>query len=77
MNNSTDIVIHINESLDNQRREEFSADVGNIQGVISADLKEKRRHLMIVSFNPLKTKAVDVLENIRKNGTAAQLVAWL
>ncbi|MEE9328065.1 MAG: hypothetical protein V3U71_12335 [Cocleimonas sp.] len=77
MKNSTDIVIHINESLDSKQREQFSNSVNNIQGVLSNDLKEKPCHLMIVKFNPSETKALDVLNSIKSDGVSAQLVAWL
>lgn len=77
MKNSTDIVIHINETLDSKQREQFSKNVKGIQGVLSTDLKAKPRHLMIVKFNPSETKALDVLNSIKSDGVSAQLVAWL
>ena len=77
MKTSTDIVIHINENLDSNHRVSLSEKVQNITGVISASLQDARPHLMIVGYNPNKTKAYDVLSSVRNTGMHAQLVAWL
>lgn len=77
MTNGTDVVIHINETLDSKNRERLSNNVCHIDGVISAGLKDKRPHLMIVSYNPVETKSIDVLAGVRNSGMHAQLVGWL
>ena len=77
MTHSTDIVIHINESLDNNGREKLTSTVCQFSGVLSVSLKERTPHLMIIGFNPLKTKSLEVLNNIKNTGMHAQLVSWL
>ncbi len=77
MRSSTDIVIHINEKLDNDHRERFSSEVCQVSGVLSANLPDNRPHLMIVAYNPVETKSVDVLSGVRDKGVHAQLVGWL
>jgi len=77
MKGSTDIVIHINETLDNNQRSTFSKKVKNIDGVKSASLQDARPHLMLVAYNPGKTKALHVLEGVNKTGVNAQIVGWL
>jgi len=77
MKNSTDVVIHINEKLDNQRRTKFSDTVQQMKGVVSASLQESRPQLMIVAYNSSETKAQSILSNVRKTGMQAQLVGWL
>jgi len=77
MKDETDVVIHINEELDTEHRQKLSSDVSHFDGVISADLKEKRPHLMIVAFNPLETQTLKVLAGVRDSGMHAQLVGWL
>ncbi len=77
MSYSSNIVIHINESLDSQHRLNLSNQVQKITGVESASLQDARPHLMIVGFNRSETKACDVLNGVRKAGMHAQLVAWL
>lgn len=77
MTSKTDVVIHINEKLDKTYREKLSNDVCDLNGVISADVKAKRPHLMIVSYNPMVTKSLSVLTGVRNSGMHAQLVGWL
>ena len=74
---SSNIVIHVNENMDNQRREIFSSDVLQLTGVVSAEIQDNLPHLMIVGFNHSKTKALDILSGIRKSGSHAQLISWL
>lgn len=75
--NQSDIVIHINEKMDSQHRFQFSNKVSKLDGVVSAVLQKKCPQLMIVAFNPLKTKAFEVINGIRKTGMQAQIVSWL
>ena len=77
MKDSTNIVIHVNETMDSQRRERFSNNVRDIYGVVAADIKDSRPHLMIVAFSRGKTKAIEVISGIRKSGIEAQLISWL
>ena len=75
--NQSDIIIHINEKMDSQHRSQLSNKVSKLDGVVSAVLQNKCPQLMIVAFNPLKTKAVEVINGIRKTGMQAQIVSWL
>ncbi len=77
MSNSNNIVIHIDETLDGSNREKLADNICQIAGVVSADAKGKQPHLMIVGYNPVETKPVDVIMSVRKSGVSAQLIAWL
>ena len=77
MKYSTDIVIHINDDLDTEHRNDLSTKVKTIRGVESAELAENKSHLMIVAYNAAETKAQEVLKGVRNSGTEAQLVGWL
>ena len=74
---STDIVIHINDELDIEHRNNLSKKVRTIRGVESASVADNKPHLMIVAYNAAETKAFDVLNSVRNSGTEAQLVGWL
>ena len=74
---SNNIVIHVNEKMDSQRREAFSKTVQQLTGVISVKIQDSRPHLLIVGFNHSKTKALDILSGIRTSGSQAQLISWL
>lgn len=76
MTNTTDVVIHINETLDCEHRDILSSEVRHFDGVISAALKGRRPHLMIVTYNPVKTKPLNVLTGVINSGMHAQLVGW-
>lgn len=77
MKDSIDVVIHINEELDADHREQFSADVCECEGVLSVDVKEERPHLMIVAYDPIEIGPLNVLSTIKNQGVHAQLVGWL
>ena len=77
MKNSTDIVIHVDEEMDSQRRDKFSNTVQELHGVLSASIQDSRPHLMMVAYNPEKTKALEVVTGIRNTGLHAQLISWL
>ena len=77
MKHSTDIVIHIDETLDDKNRKALATKIQALTGVESASLADNKPHLMIIGYNAKQTKAQDVLKNVRKAGTQAQLVGWL
>lgn len=77
MTSKTDVVIHINEALDKTYRDKLSHNVCDFNGVISADVKDKRPHLMIVAYDPQETKSLNILTGVRNSGMHAQLVGGL
>lgn len=77
MKDSTDVVVHINESLDSERRLKLAKKINALKGVVSAKLAEKRPHLMIVGFDPSRTKSLEVLSGVKQTGVHAQLIGWL
>jgi len=77
MKQSTDIVIHINEDLDNPHRETFTNEVQQIPGVVSVSLQDTLPHLMVVAYNAAETRAQEVVKSVRNTGSEAQLVGWL
>ncbi|MCF6190114.1 MAG: heavy-metal-associated domain-containing protein [Cocleimonas sp.] len=74
---NTGVVVHINEELDSDHQEQLSQKVGSLNGVYSADVQEKRPHLMIVDYDPNQTKSLDVLSGVNSSGVHAQLVGWI
>jgi hypothetical protein len=77
MKGSAGVVVHIDEDLNIDNREELSQKVGEIEGVFSADVQEKHPHLMIVDYDPNQTKSLDVLSSVNDYGVHAQLVGWV
>ena len=74
MKDSIEVVIHINGDVKSQDLNSYSSEVNKITGVSYVSLRKARPHLMIVTYNPSKTKAFNVLEGIKRTGVNAQLV---
>ncbi len=77
MKNSTDIVVHINEKLGKKDRLSLTSKINGLKGVVSVRLGDQRPHLLIVGFNPEKTKSLNVLSGVQNSGVHAQLIGWL
>jgi len=77
MKDSTDVVVHINENLDSNKRVKLAKKISALKGVVSANLADKRPHLMIVGYDPERTKPLDVLCGVKQTGVHAQLIGWL
>lgn len=77
MMDSTGVVVHIDESLSSDNRDELLQKIEAIDGVLSADVQDQRPHLMIVDYNPNQTKSLDVLSGVQSSGVHAQLVGWV
>ena len=77
MKNATGVIVHIDENLDNENRDELLQKIKSIDGVLSADVQDQRPHLMIVDYNPKQTKSMDVLSGVQSSGVHAQLVGWI
>jgi len=74
---NTEVVVHIDEELTKGSQEMLSDKVCNIEGVETANLANKRPHLMIVGFNSQEIETLNVLNGVRNTGVHAQLVGWL
>ena len=77
MSCSSNIVIHINQTMDQPNREKFKGLVRQLQGVVSAKIEGSRPHLLIVGYDLDETKPIDIVKSVRNKGVQAQLIAWL
>ena len=50
--NISDILIHINESLNQQQRGALEEVVRDIEGVVAPRFNPGKEHLLLVAFNP-------------------------
>jgi hypothetical protein len=69
-----DIVIHIDESLDDDGIRHLERDVGDERGVLSACMHEKTRHLMVVDFDPKEVQPSHIVHAIRGRGLHAEMI---
>jgi hypothetical protein len=70
----TDVVIHIDESLDDGRIRDLERDLAAVTGVFSACVHERARHLMLVDYDPENVKAHDLLSRVAAHGVHAELI---
>ncbi|MBZ0095955.1 MAG: hypothetical protein K8H75_11390 [Sulfuricella sp.] len=72
--NISDVMIHINESLDEEARTSLENALQKIEGVVSPRFNPGKEHLLMVAFDLEKTNAAVLLAKARAAGYTAQLV---
>ena len=72
--NISDILIHINESLNDQQRSNLEEAVRQDEGVVAPRFNPGKEHLLLVAFNPDITSASTLLNKVQSFGYNAQLV---
>lgn len=72
--NCVDVVIHIDEELDDANIHEVERDLVQINGVISACVHEKARHLMLVDYDPENLRSGFLLNRVKNHGLHAELI---
>jgi len=71
---TSDVMIHINESLSVEARGALENAIRRVEGVVLPRFNAGKEHLLMVAFDPKKTSAADLLERTRAAGYTAQLV---
>jgi hypothetical protein len=71
---TSDIMIHINESLGEEARSALANAIRSVEGVVLPKFNAGKEHLLMVAFDPKKTSAAALLERTRAAGYTAQLV---
>lgn len=70
----SDIVIHIDEDLSDQAIYNIERDLGEIDGVYSACVNERTRHLMVVDYDPFDVESGVLLHQVETHGVHAELI---
>jgi hypothetical protein len=71
---TADVVIHVDETVDHDRRLEIAGIVRTHAGVTDVINHDERPHLMIVRYDPRLVTAEGLLAVVRANGVHAELV---
>jgi len=71
---TVDLIIHIDEELDDTRIHEIEKSLIQNEGVHSACVHEKARHLMLVDYDPDDVASGQLLEHVQAQGFHAELV---
>jgi len=67
-------MIHIDENLGDEAIHELEQDLSLLEGVYSACVNEKTRHLMVVDFDPADMACGDLLWHVERHGLHAELI---
>jgi hypothetical protein len=69
-----DVIVHIDQTLERERRSEIEEQLRAIDGVVSVHNPDERPHLAIIEYNPDKTSSKVILNTITAQGVHAELV---
>jgi len=69
-----DVVVHIDQTLERERRSEIEEQLRAIDGVVSVHNPDDRPHLAIIEYNPDRTSSAVILNTVTVQGVHAELV---
>lgn len=69
-----DVTIHIDETVDHQRRTQIADTVRVHRGVASVCYHDEKPHLMIVEYDPDRVMSQDLLQIVLGQGVHAELI---
>ena len=69
-----DVTIHVDETLDASGISPLDAAFREQDGVVSVHVDEKRPHLFVLEYNPVKVNSSDLLKVVQQQGMHAELV---
>jgi hypothetical protein len=72
--NVSDILIHIDDSLDESQRAAVEEAVRQVDGVVAPRFNPGKEHLLLVAYNPDATSMAALLSRVQSFGYSAQLV---
>ncbi|GMQ83793.1 MAG: hypothetical protein BMS9Abin06_0534 [Gammaproteobacteria bacterium] len=68
------VIVHINELLDEQNRQNIESIVEQVNGVTNAHFNETRHHLMVVDYDPRRANSGTILTRVKLQHLHAQLI---
>ena len=74
LNNSVEIIVHINEPMDDINRNGLQAAILEDKAVYSAEFCPLRYHLLLVQYDRTKLNSRDVLSKVEARNLSAQIV---
>ena len=72
--NISDVMIHINESLNEEARTSLENTMRKVEGVVTPRFNTGKEHLLVIAYDTEKTNTAVLLEKARAAGYTAQLV---
>lgn len=69
-----DVLIHVDQTLDHARLASLTSVIAAMDGVAAAEGHDAKPHLVIVTFDPAKVQATDLLATVKAQGVNAELI---
>jgi len=73
-NQTTDVMLHTSQPLDDRQFSEVASQCKAIEGVIKFDRSPHRPHFIMVAYNAGQTRALAILNKLTRLGFNASLV---
>ncbi len=74
MSHISDVMIHINESLDAEARTALENTMRKVEGVVSPGFNAGKAHLLLITYNTETTTTAALLGKVREAGYTGQAV---
>lgn len=68
------VIVHIDELLDEQHRQNIESIVEQVGGVTTAHFNATRHHLMVVDYDTSRTNSSEILTRVKRQHLHAQLI---
>ena len=69
------VTMHIDENTTHDEREAIRDSLMGLDGVMAAVYHDNRPHLMIVVYDPSRSKSIDFVNLVKEKGFHAELIA--
>lgn len=69
-----EVTLHITEDTTHEQREAFRDSLLGMDGVLAAAYHDEKPHLLLVEYNPDKTKSIEFVTAAQGRGLHAQLI---
>lgn len=69
-----DVTIHIDQNLGKEERAKVEEKLRSVEGVVSVHNPDDRPHLVLIEYNPQKTRARELLDAVMSLNVHAELI---
>jgi len=69
-----EVVVHVDETLEEQRRDDLVETLNGMEGIHSAEFCPLRFHLMLVQYDSNNINSRDVLSRVKAQNVHAELI---
>ena len=71
---TTDVLVHLDETLNQPALESVENDIRHSKGVVSAGHRSDKPHLLQVIYDSDTTRMADIVTDVRQHGLHAQAI---